>query len=166
MLYHLFRALHCPVGWSWLDNSTLWNRGTLQASFTGPLFIKSFIKATQLRSGSFRVTVDGCQKPLTFAYEKNSNLSVGKGCSKKQKGFCWGTNTVQNLNLDATRFCTRGLRVILNNTGIQTHLLCVDVTHKKRTSKKACLVLRKPGVLTVQFPWKQLVTTPLSVDDT
>lgn len=44
------------------------DRGTLRASSTGPLFfflsLNHSFKATQLKSGSFRVTVDGVPKAL------------------------------------------------------------------------------------------------------
>jgi len=41
-------------------------------------------KATQLKSGSFRVTVDGVPKALDIFCIKKNNLSVSKGCYKER----------------------------------------------------------------------------------
>lgn len=58
----LFPTLWCDDGKEKSD------RGTLRASSTGPLFfflsLNHSFKATQLKSGSFRVTVDGVPKAL------------------------------------------------------------------------------------------------------
>lgn len=46
-------------------------------------------KATQLKSGSFRVTVDGVPKALDILHKEKNNLSVSKGCYEER---CWSSN--------------------------------------------------------------------------
>lgn len=47
------------------------------------LLLNHSFKATQLKYGSFRVTVDGVPKALDILH-KEKNLSVSKGCYKER----------------------------------------------------------------------------------
>lgn len=47
-------------------------------------FINHSFKATQLKSGSFRVTVDGVPKALDILHKEKNNLSVSKGCYEER----------------------------------------------------------------------------------
>lgn len=76
-------------------------------------------KATQLKSGSFRVTVDGVPKALDILHKQKNNLSVSKGCYEER---CWSSNkNLSKIPVNKTKTETKSKwinKVILNGLNI------------------------------------------------
>ena len=93
-------------------------------------------KATQLKSGSFRVTVDGVPKALDVLHKEKITCQLVKAVTKKDVGQV--TRTSQKFQLAELKTKPQSERIEILLT-VQKHsgkvdptsLVCVDVTHNK-----------------------------------
>lgn len=92
-------------------------------------------KATQLKSGSFRVTVDGVPKALDVLHKEKITCQLVKAVTKKDVGQV--TRTSQKFQLAELKKTPK--RTDQDPLTVQKHsgkvdptsLVCVDVTHNK-----------------------------------